>query len=894
MPTPQDSPRRGTVTTIALAYDTLKSGPFSVLPIRVPKQPKVALVLSGGGARGAAQVGVLKAFERHHVPVDFIAATSMGAIIGGLYASGYSAAEIETIALHTDWDNILSLNDETSRKELFIDQKLVRDRTFLAVRFEGIQPVIPTAVASGQRLTDWLNSETLQALYHAEPDFDHLKIPFRAISVDLISGNRFVMGSGSLAEAIRASATTPLLFSPIERDSMRLIDGGILANVPVDVARERGVDFVVAVNTTSGLRTMDEMKAPWQTVDQLMSISMQVLNSQQLKTADVVITPNIGRHLTFDLHGIDTLIAHGEQSAEEQMPAILRLIKEKTEAMDSDSTRFPGPATLEIGGTCPDSLLETLRQCCDSTSVSACIVRRALRALYATGRYRDVHAEVSSDSQVTVVRFILDPVPILRSVDVRGARLVSRVVLDSLCAGWLDRPIGVSDASNLLEGLLRLYRSAGYSLARITSTAFDAVGGRLTIAIDEGVIDAITVEGGVRTVDAFVLKEFQLKPGDVFEINRANRGVAAIISTTLFEYVYLEVAHEKEKTALTIRLRERPSQLARLGLRADNERHMQGSIDFRDENFQGSGLELGFALSGGDRNMDATIDYKMQRLFGTYVTLSAATFYRTYDTYLFTDAVTAQANRWERLQTGEYQDVRYGATVALTSQFERLGNATVEATVQNVRIRSLQNAEDIESRHQLVTIKAESVVDTKDAYPFPKKGEGLALSYESSIEGLGSDLNYSAMRVMYEVYATWVGSHTIHPRFTMDFADRTMPLCQQFRFGGRDSFFGLREDDSRGRQLILVNLEYRYLLPVRLLFDTYARVRYDIGSVSEVPEEIKFSALRHGLGVELAWETPVGPAAVGAGKSFYMGKTMPDGPLQVGPIVWYFMIGYDL
>ncbi|MGA9118820.1 MAG: patatin-like phospholipase family protein, partial [Bacteroidota bacterium] len=343
-------PHPGPSTTITLAYDTVAAGPFACLAVHEPRRPTIALVLSGGGARGAAQIGVFKAFERHHIPIDFISATSMGAIIGGLYASGYSVAEIESIAIHTDWNEVLSLKDETRRRDLVVDQKLARDRTFIAVRFQGLTPVIPSAVSSGQPLTDWLNNETLQALYHPNPDFDHLKIPFRAIATDLISGRRVVIGDGSLAEAIRASATTPLLFDPIERDSMQLIDGGILANVPVDVAREKGYGSVIAVNTTSGLRKADEMKAPWETVDQIMSISMQLLNSQQLKDADVVITPDIGRHLTFDLHGLDSLIVRGDQAAEEKMPVIKAMLAAKEALLDRDTVRFHAPFAVHVAG----------------------------------------------------------------------------------------------------------------------------------------------------------------------------------------------------------------------------------------------------------------------------------------------------------------------------------------------------------------------------------------------------------------------------------------------------------------------------------------------------------------------------------------------------------------
>jgi outer membrane protein assembly factor BamA len=148
--------------------------------------------------------------------------------------------------------------------------------------------------------------------------------------------------------------------------------------------------------------------------------------------------------------------------------------------------------------------------------------------------------------------------------------------------------------------------------------------------------------------------------------------------------------------------------------------------------------------------------------------------------------------------------------------------------------------------------------------------------------------------VMYESYTSWGNRLTFHPKFSMGIADRTMPLAQQFRLGGRESFLGLREDDRRGRQLVLINAELRYFLPFRLLFNTYVRARYDLGTISAVPEEIKFSSLLHGVGIELAFATPIGPAVIGTGKSFYFSPTLPNDPVQQGPFLVYFMIGYQL
>ncbi len=872
------------------------------LRVRLPfhhqvKRPRVALVLSGGGARGVSQIGVLRALERHNIPVDFIAATSMGAIVGGLYASGYSVTEIESLALQTNWDEVLSLSGETKRTEMFVDQKLAGDRSFIAVRFEGLTPVIPSSVSSGQRLTDFLNTQTLQALYHPFPDFDHLKIPFRAVATDLISGRRAVLSDGSLAEALRASATVPLLFRPIEKDSMQLVDGGLVSNIPVDLAREGGYDLVIVVNSTSGLRTADEMKAPWQTADQIMGIMMKMVNERQLAGSDVVITPLVGKHLSSDFHGLDTLIRAGEVAAEECMPAIKALYDARRTGIPAERGTFGNPhAPLVVtftGGPLPDSLRRTIEADAQRRDTTIAGVRDQVDLLYETADYRDVVAHVGSDSAARRVQFVLTPNPALAAVEFEGSRLIPDSTLAGGFTPLLGKPLNVDALELALENVLRVYRGHGYSLARIDTVLFDETDRTLRVRLNEGVIHSIGVQGGDRTRDAFVLREFPLAAGDVFQIDRARRGITNINSTTLFEYVYLEVAYDARRPVITIRIKERPSQLVRFGLRADNERSLQALVDLRDENFQGSGMDLGLTVDGGERNINAVLEYKARRLFDSYLTFGLTGFYHILDSYLYADAPHNEPNRWTRDRVGEYRDLRYGASLAFGGQLERLGNATMELSLQNVRVKSLDRTDALDESYRLAMIRLGTIVDTRDRYPFPVNGVGLSISYEFAFAAFGSDIAYNALKVMYETYTTWGTRHTIHPRITMGFADKTMPFSQQFRLGGRESFFGLREDDQRGRQLLLLNFEYRYFLPFRVLFDAYLRARYDLGTISAVPEEIKFSTLKHGLGVELALDTPLGQASFGVGKSFFFIRDLPQNPIQEGPFLFYFTIGYQ-
>ncbi len=209
-------------------------------------RPRIGLVLSGGGARGLAHVGVLKALEELRIPVDAIAGTSMGAVVGGLYASGMTASEIDELMRGLDWS--AAFRDRPARDTLNFRRKQ-DDREFL-VRFplgiSGGDFRVPRGLIQGQRLTQLLRLETLPVA--AVEDFDQLPTPFRAVAADLETGARVVLASGDLTSAMRASMSAPGVFAPVEIDGRLLVDGGIVENLPVDVAKSMGVDIVIAVD----------------------------------------------------------------------------------------------------------------------------------------------------------------------------------------------------------------------------------------------------------------------------------------------------------------------------------------------------------------------------------------------------------------------------------------------------------------------------------------------------------------------------------------------------------------------------------------------------------------------------------------------------------------------
>lgn len=274
---------------------TLIGMPFSTANADSSERPRVGLVLGGGGAKGVAHVGILKVLEEYRIPVDAISGTSMGSIVGALYATGRSADEIEGIAREIDWIGIF--DDETDRSDINFRRKQ-DDFSFLTKFNISIQDgnlVLPEGLIQGQKL--FLELSKQFADVSAVTDFDDLPIPYRAVAADFETGDAVALGDGDLVTAVFSSMAVPGAIPPVERDGLFLIDGGIANNVPIDVARAMGVDIVIAVNVGTRLKTRDEVNSFLDVFNQL-SIILGTKNTERqlasLTNQDILIEPNLG------------------------------------------------------------------------------------------------------------------------------------------------------------------------------------------------------------------------------------------------------------------------------------------------------------------------------------------------------------------------------------------------------------------------------------------------------------------------------------------------------------------------------------------------------------------------------------------------------------------------
>jgi len=286
-------------------------------------RPRIGLVLSGGGARGTAHIGVLKKLDEMHVPIDAIAGTSMGAVIGGLYASGMTGAEIEKLLSSVDWQD--AFRDRPKRTDLAFRRKR-EDEDFLVnlpLGVRGKKLLIPSGLIAGQKLTQILRRATLPVATVA--DFDQLRPRLRAVATDLETGAAVVMSSGDLTSAMRASVSAPGVFAPVARDGRLLVDGGLVKNLPIDVAREMGVDVLIVVDAGVLLQTRERLNSLPSVSNQALAIMVRRdadVQRATLTPRDVLLVPVLNDVSSYDFGVLERAIEAGADAAEQSRQSL--------------------------------------------------------------------------------------------------------------------------------------------------------------------------------------------------------------------------------------------------------------------------------------------------------------------------------------------------------------------------------------------------------------------------------------------------------------------------------------------------------------------------------------------------------------------------------------------
>jgi NTE family protein len=867
-------------------------------------KPKIALVLSGGGARGISQIGVLKELEKSGIHIDYIVGTSIGALIGGMYAEGYTAAELDSISRNTDWSNLFTLKEQQNRGDLFLDQKQISDRNIITLRFKNFNFIVPEAISQGINLYSFLQKLVWKGAYNSVNDFNEMQIPFRAVATDLVKGRTVLLDYGNLATAIRASTTVPLRYIPVRLDSMILVDGGLMANIPVEPAEaEFHPDIIIAVNTTSPLLPPEELDKPWNLADQVVSILMEKFTNKAWTKATVKIEPSLGLHNNTDFSQIDSLIEIGMQATDAAMPKIKDLIRDFEDSVCKNQKfcknlleieNYPGCIIKSSGFYETDSLKIESSNNEYNTKVKIEKIKESIKTIITKNIYSYIKIEYKTVDSIILLSINADKKSIISSVRTYMVKFngFHPGTMDSLFTkNYNGKPYDSQCDKNIRLSLNKYIHTEGFSFAYIESSEYNNHDGSLLLKINPGLLNKIIIKGNESTSDFLVMREFDFSTGSPLEYSKLIQGWENLNSTGLFDEVKIELDKSPADSGIIviINVKERGTQTFSIGARIDDERYTQAGIDLIQENFMNIGARLSFRVAGGIRNHYFNFALEQQRILKTFITFMASVYYDSKNIYKYSLATGLPLNMYREIRDGETLVERYGLKLNFGTQIEKMGNLTVE--LRSEWQRNYDIGSSIPTYSPINTIKFGTIFDSEDRSDFPTTGRLIKLSLETSLIQNPNAVGFSKAQFSYRASIS-MDRHTLRPWVYAGFADASLTYPDFFSLGGQDCFYGMREDEERGRQIILGALEYRYWLPFNIFFNSYLIADYNIGSTWDFLQAIKFNNLKHGVGGSLALDTPVGPAKFSVGRSFYFLKN--PSTVVWGDTMLYFSIGMKL
>ena len=357
-----------------------------------PVKGRIGLTLSGGGAKGFAHIGVLHVIDSLGLKVNYISGTSMGSIVGGLYSAGYSAADIEEIALSIDWANVFGRNPVL--ENIHVRNRYQSGKFLIEVPFEKLRIVVGTGAIEGQQL--WAILEQLFFHLRETENFDRFPTPFACVATNIETGEPVVMSSGDIISALRASSAIPAVFTAVEREGKFLLDGGSVNNFPVDVVKEMGAGYVIGVNVSHGLRKAEELKTPIDIIYQMGLFKNAALFEKNKNNTDLYISPDLDDFDASNFTDVVHIIERGKQMARNYIPEFMELAKinpadtgeasavSHTESIVVDHVSYQGLKNIR------ESFLNNIIDAYIEDTTTAENINLLTQRLYATGYFERI------------------------------------------------------------------------------------------------------------------------------------------------------------------------------------------------------------------------------------------------------------------------------------------------------------------------------------------------------------------------------------------------------------------------------------------------------------------------------------------------------------------------
>jgi len=845
-----------------LPTTTTHNGLRTTIPLAKKNMPKLGLALAGGGAKAAAAIGVLKVLEREGIPIAAIAGTSMGAGVGSLYAAGYSPDDIEKIFLANDWNDMY--RDTPARAFLTQEQKEAGSRHLLAFTFHRGRFIPPSGLTAAQKLTNLWMAKTLAASFEADFDFDRLRVPFRAVATDIETGEAVVLGHGLLHEAARASAAIPVVFQPVELNGRLLVDGGLVNNLPVDVARSMGMDMVIAVDTSRKLEKRDRLTTAMDILSQSISVEVYRESVRKVALADLAILPDTSEYTFTDFPSISAIIRKGEEATQAAMPRIRELLRAKSRA-NTGETRFP-ISELQIRGNShvpASALREAMAPVMAPREPTGNDILAALAAIETLGGFSDVSLELTPQGDANSAVLIVTENPLVTAITFSGNTVISTYELIAALKWQINRPLQAGRLSEDLDGIIKRCRDKGYLLAHVERAAMKPDNSTLEITLYEGRVDAITLEGQKKTKPSLILREIRTSVGRPLNLETIAYDIQHLYALDYFES--LDIALDKSPTGgvvLRFRVREKPTSTVRLGLRYDLEDGFTGLTDLVVDNVTGRGIKLYLNTRYGNYT-DLTLGYHSPVLLSSYFVHTLQTFYRQRNYFLYENG----------RRSGELDITRIGGEFAFGYEWFRFGDTYLRYRYTSDKTVGPFGELPSGFREQTESLAFLSTVDTRDSSVFAHRGMLFKTSYETARPPLGTHDDFTKTSIFTQGNIPVAEHHTLILEGSVGIGSGAIPYPDRYGIGGADYLLGLpllgyARREFTGSQEMGLSATWRWKFKeyqLKAIKAAYASVTGQAANVWENRSGMTVRDLRNGAGVGLSADTIVGPIRLDAG-----------------------------
>ncbi len=841
---------------LKLTYTTTQSGLKTVAVPTNRNVPRLGLALAGGGARAAASIGVLKILAEEGIPVSAVSGTSMGAMIGGLYAAGYSPAEIENIFLANDWNDIFK--DTPSRAFLTQEQKEAGSRHLLEFLYYRARFLPPVGLSAGQKLANLLTAQTLAASFEAGLDFNRLKIPFKAVAADLETGEVVVLDHGLLHEAMRASSAIPLVFQPVEVQGRLLVDGGMVNNLPVDVAKSMGTDIVIAVDASTKLDKKERLTSPFDIMNQAISIEIRRETARQTALADMVITPDTSDYSFTDFPYMKALIKKGEEAARAALPRIRELMRPRAGARPNQEHFRITSLTIQGNVNVPnDAIQYAMATALPSREATTDDLLKAMAEIFKLGYFSDISLELKKEEKgYHAVLFVVEN-PVVKAIDISGNSMIpSREIMTEL-DGQINRTLNVSTLTSALDNVVRQYRKNGYVLVRVERVGMKPDGSMLEIVMYEGRVDGIQLAGEKKTQSSLIRREIRTKVGSPLNLDALGRDIQHLYALDYFESLSVDLVKSPQGgIVLIFKIREKPTIKVRLGLRFDLEDSFTGLTDIVIDNLTGRGFKLYLNARYGNYT-DLTLGYHSPVFLRSYFVHTIQAFYRQRNYFIYQD----------KNKVNELNIARTGGEVAFGYQWFRFGDTYLRYRYEADKASETLAPLSGETSLHIGSLAFLSTIDTRDSSTIAHKGILFKGSYEASQPAYGSTQKFTKTSAYMQANLPLGERHTVMLEGVAGIGNGDIPYQEKFGIGGADYLLGFplvgyQRREFTGSNLLGFTAAYRWKIKeyqLKVVKALYAGITGQAANVWDTRDAMSTRDLRKGAGIGLYADTVIGP-----------------------------------